>query len=311
MPPYRHRTKTIILTGIAGRFGRLLAQHLRAEHNIIGIDPRGTATLPHDITVHTLDIRRRKTEDIFRRNTIDAVIHLSPTQAWSGKEKEHRNIAVLGLQKMLGYCEKYNVPKLIVLSSATVYGALPENDQFLTEEAALMGGHGFPALRDLIEVDMYATSFFWKHPEIDTVILRPVHIIGKLGNLQSRYLRQKYVPTLLGFDPMTQIIGPEDVILAIERSLKPGVRGVFNIAGPPPAPLSSIIQGIGSRPLPLFEPLARVAIAVAFGVGAADVPPAQLDFLKFVNMVDDSSARETLRYQHSLSFEETLQGLVD
>lgn len=289
----------------------MLAQHLRGEFRVIGIDPRGTATLPRDVTVHTLDIRRRKAEDIFRRNKIDAVIHLSPTPAWKGKQKEHRNIAVMGAQKILGYCEKYNVPKIVLLSSATVYGALPENDQFLTEDSPLLGGHGFTALRDLVEVDMYATSFFWRHPEIDTVVLRPCHIVGQLGNLQSRYLRMKRVPTLLGFDPMMQAISPEDLCHAIQLALKPGIRGVFNIAGPPPAPLSLMIRSIGNRPLPLFEPLARLMIGVAFGVGVADVPAAQLDFLKYVNMVDDRQARSTLRYEPKMNFQQTLQGLID
>jgi UDP-glucose 4-epimerase len=115
----------------------------------------------------------------------------------------------------------------------------------------------------------------------------------------------------MGFDPMMQAIAPEDLVRAIDRALKPGIRGVFNIAGPPPAPLSTIIRSIGNTPLPLFEPIARLTIGVAFGVGAADVPAAQLDFLKYVNMVDDTMARETLRFKPQLGFQETLQGLID
>src|SRR5437879_5564684 len=81
--------------------------------------------------------------------------------------------------------------------------------------AQLMASQEFPAIRDLIEVDMMASSFFWKTPSIETVILRPVHILGSVHNAPSNFLRLKYVPTLLGFDPMIQVIHELDVVEAI------------------------------------------------------------------------------------------------
>jgi UDP-glucose 4-epimerase len=52
----------------------------------------------------------------------------------------------------------------VVLSSANVYGPRPDNPQFLTEEAPLLGSQDFSDIRDLIEVDMLAQSFFWRNP---------------------------------------------------------------------------------------------------------------------------------------------------
>ena len=66
-------------------------------------------------------------------------------------------------------------------------------------------------MRDLVEIDHMASSFFWKAREIDTVILRPVHILGGVRNAPSNYLRLSVVPTLLGFDPMVQMIHERDV----------------------------------------------------------------------------------------------------
>ena len=83
-----------------------------------------------------------------------------------------------GSRKLLEYVAQFHVPKLVVLSSANVYGPQPSNPQFLTEDAPLLGGQNFSDIRDLVEVDMLAQSFFWKLPETETVILRPVHILG-------------------------------------------------------------------------------------------------------------------------------------
>jgi UDP-glucose 4-epimerase len=305
----KKRQETIVVTGISSRTGRMLARAFHQEFQFIGIDARGARHMPKDVTVHAIDIRRKKAEDIFRRNTIDAVVHLNPEAEFSGSQTEHRNLTVLGTQRILDFCQKYHVPKVVLLSSGNIYGPAPWNNQFLTEESALMAGQRFPTMRNLVEVDMYAQSFFWRHPEIDTVILRPCNVVGRLKNHASLYLMLHNTPTLMGFDPMVQVMSPEDLIHAIRLALKPGVRGVFNLAGASPAPLSEIIRRLGHRNWPVPEPMARMAIAMASGVGMTRVPTAELDYLKYVCMVDDSRAREELRYQPLTTLDQTLTPL--
>lgn len=302
------RTPTVVITGISGRLGRMLARDLRKDHRVIGIDPRGPVYLPQDITVHAVDLRRKKAEDIFRRNRVDAVIHINSTPNW-GRTRglEHHNRTIMGTRRILEYCQRYRVPKLIFLSSALLYGANPDNNQFLTEEAPLLAGYGFSSLRDLVEADIYASSFFWKHPEIDTVVLRPVNVVGNLENTPSKYLKMRATPTLAGFDPMVQIMAAEDLLHAIRLALKPGIRGIFNIAGPDPAPLSELIRLAGHTRVPIPEPAARALLGISFGMGLGGIPAAQLDYLKYVCMVDDSQARDVLRYQPTRSLLDTLR----
>ena len=71
-------------------------------------------------------------------------------------QAEHHSWNVAGFQKLLEYVAQFQVPKLVVLSSANVYGPQPDNAQFLTEDAPLLGGARFSEIRDLIEVDMLA-----------------------------------------------------------------------------------------------------------------------------------------------------------
>lgn len=286
----------------------MLARDLRRDHEVIGIDPRGSTHLPADIRVHDVDLRRKKAEDIFRTTHIDAVIHMNPTPAWGGvrHRREHRDLTLMGTRRILEYCKKYRVSKVVLLSSAALYGAHAANDQFLTESMPLQAGFGYSAMRDLVEADIYTTSFFWQNPEIDTVVLRPTHIVGRLGNTSSLYLRQRVIPTLMGFDPMMQVMAPEDLVHAIRLAMKPGIRGVFNIAGADPAPLSAMIRMTGRPRLPVPEPALRSMLSMAFGLGVAGIPTAQLDYLKYVCMVDDSYAREILRYRPQVTLEQTL-----
>src|SRR5258708_22330782 len=196
----------VVITGIVGKLGRRLARRLHRERTVIGIDRREFEGRPKDIEHHQIDIRRKKTQDIFRQTKLAAVVHLGVMHDPRVSQAEHHSWNVAGFQRLLEFVAQYDVPKLIVLSSANVYGPRPDNPQFIPEDAPLLGGAAFSAIRDLIEVDMLAQSFFWKRPDTATVILRPLHIVGNVRNAPSNYLRLNVIPTLMGFDPMVQVL---------------------------------------------------------------------------------------------------------
>ena len=307
MSPRTDRKQRVAITGIAGNLGRAVARRLHRQFDVIGIDRRPVRHLPKDIEIENVDIRRRRMEDIFRREQLDAVVHLNIMHDPRTQQEEHHTFNIVGTQKIFRLASDHRVPKIIVLSSADVYGPHPSNDQFLTEDAPLMGGQSFDAIRDLIALDMFCNTFFWRHPEIETVILRPVHICGRVNNAPSRYLRLERPVTVLGFDPMVQLIHVEDVVTAIEKALTPGVRGVFNIAGPSPVPLSLVFEKMGKEPHRLPEPAARAMLEAAWTLGVSDWPVPELNHIKYICMVDDSRAREKLGFDHDHSLDEILE----
>ncbi|MBA2664756.1 MAG: SDR family oxidoreductase [Bradymonadaceae bacterium] len=292
------RKQRVVITGIGGHFGRAVARRLHRYYEVIGVDRRLVRHMPKDIHVEQVDIRRRRIEDVFRRQRIDAVVHLNIMHDPRTEQEEHHQFNIVGTQKIFGLCAEHRVPKVIVLSSADVYGPDPRNNQFLKEDAPLMGGQKFEAIRDLIALDMFCNTSFWRHPEIETVILRPVHIVGRVNNAPSRYLRLEQPLTLLGFDPMLQLIHVEDVVTAIELALTPGVRGVFNIAGPSPVPLSLVLRKLGRSPRALPETVLKAMLKTAWSLKLSDWPVPELDHIKYVCMVDDQLARQQLGFSH-------------
>ncbi|MFW5966778.1 MAG: NAD-dependent epimerase/dehydratase family protein [Persicimonas sp.] len=299
----------VLITGIAGNFGRAVARRLHRTRDLIGVDRRSVHHLPKDIDIENVDIRRRGIEDIFRREELEAVVHLNIMHDPRSRQKEHHTFNLVGTQKIFELAEAHGVEKVVVLSSANVYGPDPTNNQFLTEDAPLMGGQNFDAIRDLIALDMFCNTAFWRHPDVDTVILRPVHIVGRVNNAPSRYLRLERPITVMGFDPMVQLIHVEDVVTAVERSLRPGVRGVFNVAGPPPVPLSLLFEKMDKTPRPLPEPVARAVLKAAWSLKVSDWPVPELDHIKYVCMVDDSHARQALDFAHAHSLDRILEDL--
>jgi UDP-glucose 4-epimerase len=299
----------VLITGIVGRLGRRLARSLHRERAVMGVDRRPFPDRPKDVVHHELDIRRKKTRDVFRKGNIAAVIHLGIMHDPRASAAEHHTWNVAGFQKILEYVAEYEIPKLVVLSSANVYGPRPDNPQFLTEDAPLLGGAAFSEIRDLVEVDILAQSFFWKRPETETVILRPVHILGSVRNAPSNYLRLPVTPVLMGFDPMIQVVHEDDVVRAIERAVRPGVRGIFNLAGPPASSLSGVLKILGRPSVPVPHTLAEAALSQLWRLRVASFPAPELDHIRFVCMVEDRRAREVLGYAPVHTLEETVRAV--
>lgn len=304
-------TGKIVITGICGRLGKRVARALHRLYAVEGIDRRPFPDRPKDIVHHAIDIRRKKCRDVFRHGDVRAVVHLGIMHDPRASVGDRHTWNVGGFAKLLEYLEQYKVPKLVVLSSANVYGPRPDNPQFLGEDAPLMAGQSFAEIRDLIEVDMLAQSYFWRTPETETVILRPVHILGSVRNAPSNYLRRPWVPVLLGFDPMVQVVHEDDVVAAILLALRPNVRGIFNLTGPGAIPLSKALDVLGKKTMPIPAGVATRLQRSLWRFRLSAFPAPEYDHIRFVCMVDGTRARQVLGFTPRYGLRETLEAVLD
>lgn len=306
------RKTRAVITGISGRLGQLLARRLHRlpGHEVIGIDRRLFRRRPKDVEHLRIDIRRKACEDLFRTRRVDVIYHLGLMHDPRRGSQEHHSWNILGTQRVFEYAQRHNVPKVVLLSSADVYGPQDDNPAFITEDAPLLGAQRFPQIRDLIAVDMLAQSYFWKAPEIETVVLRPSHILGGVDNAMSNYLRMARPPVIFGFDPMVQVIHEEDVVSAVHAAARPGVRGIFNVAGQDSLPLRRLIELAGRKPVELPHVIAPVIARQAWMTRLLDTPAAELEYLRFAVTVDDTRARQLLRFTPQYSGSEAARAAL-
>jgi UDP-glucose 4-epimerase len=280
----------LLITGIAGGQGRLLCRRLSERFDIVGVDRVAWEAHPRQVRVHEFDLRRRKLEDLFRTERPTAVVHLAFVRHFDADPRVRHAVNVAGTRQLLDYCAAYGVKRLVVLSSAYVYGALADNPCYLTEDAPLNVSRTYPEVRDLAEADTLCNAFLWRYPQIKTAILRPVNTLGYyVHSAVGRYLRLRYVPTLLGFDPMWQFIHEEDVTEAIALALVTDAHGCFNVVGPGAVPLTVAIRESGGVPVAVPETLARVAMSGLFRLGLSPFPAGVIDFAKYACTVDGRS----------------------
>lgn len=291
----------VLVTGIAGNIGRLVAtQLLAAGHEVIGIDRRPWYHPPEGIRVFQHDIRKRPAEDVFRTQRPDAMIHMATVTHLTHRSEDRFRINLGGTQAVFDHCHTYGVERAIFVGRHTYYGAAPDSALYHTEAEPPMAVHTFPELSDLVAADLYAGSALWRYPEIDTAVLRICYTLGPLrqGTLAS-FLRGPRVPMVLGFDPLFQFVHELDAADAICTALDHddggrGLRGVFNVAGPPPVPLSVIIHQAGRVAVPLPELVFNLMLG---RFGLPRLPPGALEHVKHPVVIDASAFHTATGWQ--------------
>lgn len=272
----------VLITGIAGGQGRLLARRLLESYEVCGVDWVPWDGHPPDVRVHVVDLRKKKFEDVVRTELPTAIVHMGFIRDFRGDARRRHDVNVRGTKQLLDHCAHLGVQKLVVLSSGYVYGAFPENPFYMDEDHPLSASRSYPEIRDLVEVDTLASAFLWKSPHIRTCVLRPVNVLGWfVHSMIGGYLRMERPPTVMGFDPLMQFIHEEDVSEAIALALDHGLQGVFNVTGPGQVPLHTAIRETGGRPLPLPEFVLRPTLDRLFRLGLAPWPAGAIDYLKY------------------------------
>jgi UDP-glucose 4-epimerase len=112
------------------------------------------------------------------------------------------------------------------------------------------------------------------------------------------------VPTVLGFDPLFQFLHELDAAEAIAVSLERGLRGVFNVAGPEPVPLSLLIRLAGRSEVPVPELLIRMLLG---RFGLPRLPPGAVNHIKYPVVIDASAFRGATDFQPAHDVEETVR----
>jgi UDP-glucose 4-epimerase len=300
----------VLIVGVAGGQGRLLARRLLRRHEIVGVDRERWASRPPSVPFFEVDIRKRQFEDVFRKEAPTAVVHMGFVRHFRGRPGERYDINVRGTRQLLDHCVAYGVRKVVVLSSSYVYGALPESPSFMDEDYPLYGSRNYPEIRDLVEVDTLVSAFMWQHPSLATVVLRPVNRLGYyVQSAIGTYLQMRRVIVMTGFNPMMQFIHEEDVADALALAVERDVRGVFNVTGPGEVPLRVAIKETGGRPLSLPEPIARPLIARLHAAGLFPFPAGAIDYIKYPCSISGRRFGEATGFRPSFSLRETFRAL--
>ncbi len=173
----------VLIPGIAGLLARKVAARLLvAEHEVIGIDPRGWPGAPKEIELHQVDIRKRAAEDVFRKRRPQAVVHMATVAALLVDTEERYRINLGGTRAVFEHCANYGVEQMLFIGRHTYYGAGPDAPLYHTEAEPPQELGAYPELADLVAADLLAANALWRLPKLVTGVLRVCYTLGPSGH---------------------------------------------------------------------------------------------------------------------------------
>lgn len=309
--------KKILIIGVAGGLAQILSRLILTQNpdwEIIGVDSRDVSDCPkiNGLTCTSMKYSRGNFENIFRAHQFDTVYHLGRLSHSSGDQAQlakRIELSVMGTNRILELCHRSEVKKVVILSTFHIYGAMPDNSIFLTEEAPLRASIKHPELRDVVEMDQICTNWMWRHQnEISTVVLRPCNIIGpQIQNSMTKFLLSPLALRPLDYNPYFQFIHEFDMAQVLFRAMDELPTGVFNVAGDDFLSLKDSLNFAGTKGI-------NFPIVLADGLNGflkifkMDVPEYLLDYLKFSCLLDNKQIKKYLGDKFlRFSIQETLE----
>lgn len=305
---------SIAIAGASGLIGSHLLTALVNNRNIkriVVIDEIRPRLRDANIRFAKTDLREGSSVELIgrelKKNRCTALIHAALPFEPAPKSEDIHEFQTAGTMHLLLAAETASLRKLILLSTAEVYGALPDNPSFLTEEHPLRGGQNSDFLADKIDAEKQFARYQKRFPGSIVTILRPCTVIGPdAAGSHIGLFSQPAIPTVMGFDPLMQFIHIDDLIRALITAVERDFRGVYNLAGEGILPLSRALSIAGRINIPISSLLLYPAAHILWHLNIGSLPARHIDFLKYNFIVNSSKARKKMKFKPAYSSQEAL-----
>lgn len=311
--------RVVALTGVTGFLGRELIRRLerdRRYQRIVAIDIAPPPLRSTKTSFHKIDLTQPNADaDVARlleAEGVDTLVHLAflsrPTHngAWA------HELEAIGTLHVLNACAACALHKVVSWSLTALYGAHADNPNYLDESAPRRGMRESRFIGDKLEAERLTLRFADENPATTVTLLRTAPILGpRVNNYVSRLLARPIVPTLLGYDPLLQLLGEDDAVAAFKLCLDADYQGCFNIAGDGVLPLSTVIALAGRLALPLPFSLVAPVAKLLWMTQVVEAPPVLLDYLRYLCVADTRLSQRDLAFRPRQDIRQIVRAFAD
>jgi UDP-glucose 4-epimerase len=303
----------VLVTGSSGYLGQRIVALLSQDpevKEILGLDlvpprtgPDKLIHLKHDITI-PFDTSCEG---------VDVAIHLAFVLNPMADERQQERINLGGTANFIDAVRRHRVPVVLGLSSATAYGAYPDNPEPLLETHPLRANDGYPYARDKVRQEaMFGTL---RESGVTVKLLRPVVVIGpNIGNFISRYLTRPVVVAALGHSPPGQFVHESDLARAVVTLIRSGGPGPYNVAADGFLDVDTMARKLGRRVLRLPLPVMRAVIGAGWRLqlkSVTEAPAGMVDYVAYPWIVDNSRLKKETGFQYRYTTEQAFDAFAE
>jgi len=219
----------VAVTGAARGLGHALTVRLASSARIgrvVAIDDhRGDVTGVH---WRVVDVRDPALAG--RLSGVDVVVHADLDLAPESDYRSRRAFNVRGAQTVLTAAAASRVGRVVLVTSAMVYGARPDNPVPLDEAAPLGADPYGSVVGDLLEIEQLARRSARTHLGMAVTVVRPAALVGEgVDTMVTRHFEAPRLLTVKGCAPRWQFCHTDDLVSALELAAAGEVSGEFAV----------------------------------------------------------------------------------
>ncbi|MGZ0229736.1 MAG: NAD-dependent epimerase/dehydratase family protein, partial [Acidimicrobiales bacterium] len=283
-----------VVTGAAGRLGhRVISRFLqvaetpsatsserdkseatRSVTDIVALDQRGGRGVDKvDLALSDL------TEHLANCST---VVHLASAFDGQRSALQSGEIDVAATTRLLEAAAEANVERFVLLSSAMVYGAWPNNPVPLTEAAPVRPNAGLVFAKTKAKLEEQVIAWGIEH-DVEVVVLRPtIAVAPNVSSWVADAIRSASAIGVDGEEPPLQFLHLDDLAEAIVLAGLSRFNGIFNVAPDGWAEAAVVRSLEGSPPrLQVSEEIAGKFASFRWRYRLAPTPPGLVPYTMY------------------------------
>jgi len=219
----------VAVTGAAHGLGHTLTAHLAGSGRVgkvIAIDEqRGDVA---GVIWRLADVRDPALAA--RLADVDVLVHTDVDTSVDSDYRARRARNVRAAQTVLTSAAAGQVGRVILITSAMVYGARPDNPVPLAESAPLRADADGSVAGDLLEIEHLARRSLRAHPGLSVTVVRPAALVdGTADALPARHFEAARLLTVKGASPRWQFCHLDDLVSALDLAIAGEVTGSFAV----------------------------------------------------------------------------------
>jgi nucleoside-diphosphate-sugar epimerase len=299
----------VAVTGAARAVGQALVARLAGSPligRVVAIDDhRGDAA---GVTWRLANVRDPTLAS--RLAGVDVVVHTDIEDNADADPRARRARNVRGAQTVLTAAAAERVSRVVLVTSAMVYGARQDNPVPLPEDAPLLADSTGSVAGDLLEIEELARRSRRANPGTAVTVVRPAALVGDaVDTLLTRHFEAPRLLVVRDCPPRWQFCHTDDLVSALELAAVATVSGDFAVGceGSLSADEVAALSGLKALELP-----ARLTFSAAqrlHRLGITPAPAAELRYVVYPWVVDCAALR-AVGWQPSRSNAEVFEILL-
>jgi nucleoside-diphosphate-sugar epimerase len=223
---------------------------------------------------------------------VDVLVHTDLDLAPASDRTARRAFNVRGVQTVLTAAAAGRVGLVILVTSAMVYGARPENEVPLPESAPLVNDLDGGVVGDLLEIEDLARRSSRTFPGMAITVARPAALVGEeVDTVVTRHFEAPRLLTVKGSAPRWQFCHVDDLVSALELAVAGEVTGAFAVGCDGWLEQDEVEEISGLRSIELPAGFTFGTVQRLHRVGITPAPATDLRYVVYPWVVDCAALR--------------------